>query len=243
MKNFLAASTAALALTLCAGGAALAAKGDCGQPQSTGEKPNTSDALFTLRAGVGALTCDPWVCDVDSNGKINAGDALRILKFAVGQAGITLSCPPQTTTTTTTSSSTTTLPPALTWTQIQSIFEQSCAGPVCHTQGGNQGGMSDLDDYDDGYEETVNADSECVVCKAANECSGDYTGPGCVPTAYEKRVIPGDPDASFLIRKLEGTGDCKADVGSCTMPMLSVPLSQEVIDGIRAWIAGGAPKN
>ncbi|HYC53477.1 MAG TPA: hypothetical protein VEL28_00860 [Candidatus Binatia bacterium] len=225
MKNLLVAGTAVLALSVMTAGLANAANGDCGQPQSNGSKPNTSDALYTLRAAVGALACPMWVCNVDNNGSINAGDALRILKFAVGQQGVVLDCPDEPTTTTTTTSSTTTLPAALTWTQIQEIFETTCAGPLCHTQGGNQGGMSDLDDYDKGYTETVNADSECVG------------------TATDKRVLPGDADASFLIHKLEGTADCKSEVGSYQMPMLADPLDQEVIDGIRAWIEGGAPKN
>lgn len=241
MKKLLAASMTVLAMTTY--GSAHAGLGDCGQPQSVGTKPNASDALYTLRAAVGSLTCPLWVCNVDNNLSITAGDALRILKFAVGQAGITLICPPIPTTTTSTSSTTTTLAPAFTWTQVQEIFESSCSDELCHGDGGNQGGMQDLDDYDKGYAETVNADSECEICKQANMCSGTFPGGGCQPTSFSKRVVPGDPDASFLIAKLEGTSDCKGEVGSCTMPMLEDPLDQATIDGIRAWIAAGAPKN
>jgi hypothetical protein len=51
------------------------------------------------------------------------------------------------------------------------------------------------------------------------------------------RVIPGDPDNSFIIRKLEGTqtlGDRMPDGGPY--------LPQSTIDAIRQWIANGAPQ-
>lgn len=50
------------------------------------------------------------------------------------------------------------------------------------------------------------------------------------------RVVPGDPGASFLIQKLEGTqtlGD--------RMPQFAPPLPQATIDEIRQWIQNGAP--
>lgn len=49
------------------------------------------------------------------------------------------------------------------------------------------------------------------------------------------RVVPGNPDASFLIRKLEGTqtlGD--------RMPQFGPYLPQATIDEIRLWILNGA---
>lgn len=49
------------------------------------------------------------------------------------------------------------------------------------------------------------------------------------------RVTPGDPDASYLIRKLEGT----AAVGA-QMPLGQPPLPQATIAVIRQWIANGA---
>lgn len=50
------------------------------------------------------------------------------------------------------------------------------------------------------------------------------------------RVVPGNPDASLLIRKLEGTqtlGD--------RMPQFGPYLPQATIDEIRLWIQNGAP--
>jgi len=49
-----------------------------------------------------------------------------------------------------------------------------------------------------------------------------------------QRVNPGNPDLSYLIRKLENTGN----VG--VMPPTGM-LPQTVIDGIRLWIENGAP--
>lgn len=50
-----------------------------------------------------------------------------------------------------------------------------------------------------------------------------------------RRVQPGNPDASYLIQKLEGT----AAVGS-RMPLNAPALPQATIDVIRQWIADGA---
>lgn len=72
--------------------AVFAAKGDCGQPSSTGATPKSSDALFVLKAAVGTVDCDLCVCDVTNDAKVTSTDALRILKKAVGQ-DVTLSCP------------------------------------------------------------------------------------------------------------------------------------------------------
>jgi hypothetical protein len=51
------------------------------------------------------------------------------------------------------------------------------------------------------------------------------------------RVTPGDPDASYLIQKLEG----RASVGG-QMPLGQPPLPQATIAVIRQWIANGAPQ-
>ena len=51
------------------------------------------------------------------------------------------------------------------------------------------------------------------------------------------RVEPGDPDNSYLIRKLEGTASTGA-----RMPFGGAPLDQSVIDDIRQWISSGADR-
>ncbi len=51
------------------------------------------------------------------------------------------------------------------------------------------------------------------------------------------RVAPNDPDASYLVHKIEGT----AAVGG-RMPLLQDPLEPDVIAAIREWIAAGAAR-
>jgi len=53
------------------------------------------------------------------------------------------------------------------------------------------------------------------------------------------RVNPGDPDASYLIRKLEGG----PGITGSRMPQGGPFLSQATIDMIRQWISDGAPNN
>ena len=53
------------------------------------------------------------------------------------------------------------------------------------------------------------------------------------------RVDPGNPDASYLIRKLEGGPDIIGD----QMPLDRIPLDQKTINVIRVWITQGAPRN
>ena len=52
------------------------------------------------------------------------------------------------------------------------------------------------------------------------------------------RVAPGDPDRSFLLRKLEGT--LAAGEGE-PMPRVGATLDPPLIDLVRRWIAAGAP--
>jgi mono/diheme cytochrome c family protein len=53
------------------------------------------------------------------------------------------------------------------------------------------------------------------------------------------RVKPGDPDNSYLIRKLEGT----AGISGSRMPLGGPFLDQATIDQVRSWIAAGAQNN
>jgi mono/diheme cytochrome c family protein len=90
-------------------------------------------------------------------------------------------------------------------------------------------------------------------------CSGCHTGPagGALPAGLDLTslsmsftglvgvpsrqnaaldlVEPGDPDNSYLIRKIEGT----ATTGS-RMPLFGGALDQNTIDAIRQWITDGA---
>lgn len=52
------------------------------------------------------------------------------------------------------------------------------------------------------------------------------------------RIDPGNPDASYLIRKLEGG----PDIAGAQMPRGRTPLPQDVINAIRVWAARGAQR-
>ena len=101
--------------------------------------------------------------------------------------------------------------------QIQTeIFDVDCATSGCHAGSGSFGGL-DLSSVDDSYTNLVG-----------------------VPATLDEnllRVDPGNPDESFLIHKLEGTG-----AGS-QMPLNAQPLSDDEIQLVRDWIAEGAPRS
>jgi hypothetical protein len=90
---------------------------------------------------------------------------------------------------------------------------------------------------------------DCLTsaCHGGTFLSGGYDlrtyeglfGPGDVAEIFGIcNVVPGDPDASFLIEKL------LANPRSGTrMPQNRPALSDEEIDMIRTWIADGAPDN
>lgn len=105
---------------------------------------------------------------------------------------------------------------------MQSILAANCASRTCHGNGGDQGGLADLDDYDLAYSHLVNAPSTGV--------SG------------MDRVEPFDASNSYLMHKLDGTQTSVGGSGS-QMPLLGSPLSITERNGIRAWITAGATKN
>ena len=53
-----------------------------------------------------------------------------------------------------------------------------------------------------------------------------------------KRIAPGDPDNSYLVRKIQGTG-----IVANRMPLGAPPLSQQEIDLVRQWVLEGAADN
>lgn len=74
---------------------ALAARGDCSQPISSGASPTATDCLTILGAAVGTTTCAPYpdcVCAPKGTLPTSATDALVCLSAAVG-GGATLACP------------------------------------------------------------------------------------------------------------------------------------------------------
>jgi len=106
-------------------------------------------------------------------------------------------------------------PPTVTLAQIQSdIFTPHCAS--CHTgTGGSLPGSMNLT--------SATASRTALV----NVTSVDE------PTF--KRVLPGNPDDSYIIHKLEGT-----QVVGSRMPLGGPFLDQAQIDEVRSWIQAGA---
>jgi hypothetical protein len=106
-------------------------------------------------------------------------------------------------------------PPPLSQLQGQ-IVTRSCVFSSCHSGAGAAGG---LDLKTGAFDHLVNAKSMQVPSKL--------------------RVVPGDPDASYLMEKLTSS---KPTVGQ-RMPPNSDPLPDEELEMFREWIAGGALNN
>ncbi len=100
--------------------------------------------------------------------------------------------------------------------QLQAdIFSPICA--QCHTGGGAPEGLR-LDSEQSSYDSLVNQPS------------------GQQPSVL--RVAPGDPEGSYLLRKLEGADG----IDGGQMPLGMSPLSATRIAQVRDWIENGAPR-
>jgi len=98
------------------------------------------------------------------------------------------------------------------------VFTPSCAKSGCHTGAGAQAGL--------------NLDPGSSWGALVNIVSSQDT--------LRTRVIPMDPDGSFLIQKLEGT----PGIIGARMPADGPPyLQQTTVDVIRQWIQDGALMN
>lgn len=73
----------------------------------------------------------------------------------------------------------------------------------------------------------------------ANVAYGELVNAQSSDKAAAVRVVPGNPNDSYLIQKLEG----RSDIVGGRMPLGGPFLSQADIDVIRAWIAQGAQNN
>lgn len=151
---------AALAAALLPAMPADAAKGDCGQPQSTGTKPSAGDCLYVLKSAVKVVSCELCVCDVNNSGTLTATDGLQCLRKAVGLT-VTLTCPscsPVTTTTLASTGSTTSTSTTSTTTTL----------PVnCTTNG-------DCSALPDGFRCNPNTDTCEKPCTRDNDCKDFY---------------------------------------------------------------------
>lgn len=100
-------------------------------------------------------------------------------------------------------------------TEIAPILASSCA--TCHLTGQEAGNMS-----------LVPAQALANLVDVPSK-----EAPGLV------RVVPGNPDKSYLVMKLEGTQIAHGGTGA-QMPFGAPPLSADKIAKIRQWIAEGA---
>lgn len=107
--------------------------------------------------------------------------------------------------------------PPTTLSQIQSqVFTPSCARVGCHTGSGQAG-----------------------LILSTGAARGNLVN---VPSSQQpalSRVVPGNAEASYLVRKIRGD----ASITGARMPISAAPLTQSQIDGIIQWINDGAPAN
>lgn len=103
---------------------------------------------------------------------------------------------------------------------LQPIFTASCTAATCHdTQ--TQAASLNLT-AGRAYASLVGVSSQHAACVTF------------------QRVLPAEPDQSFLVFKLDGTGACFAGV---PMPKNAARLPAAQIQLVREWIAGGAKHN
>jgi len=101
--------------------------------------------------------------------------------------------------------------------EIQPIFDLTCALAGCHSTGSASGGL----------------------VLAAGSAFDNLVG---VPSSQQpavSHVASGDPDNSYLVRKIEGA----AGISGGRMPLNRTPLTAAQIASIRTWIAEGAQNN
>jgi hypothetical protein len=101
------------------------------------------------------------------------------------------------------------------------VFEKSCAFSGCHGTTNPQAGLVLVGD--DAYQQ--------LVGRPASTSSAKFAG--------KKLVVPGAPETSFLMDKIEG----KLGPGEgAAMPYLRPALRPEQVEAIRKWILAGAPR-
>ena len=116
--------------------------------------------------------------------------------------------------------------------RVRAIFESSCSG-YCHAGGRDVGPSLILAPHDGSPPDLLDRPSRQVPRMML--------------------IVPGDPDASYLIRKIDGAmgalPECVSDARQCGIPMPyawrdgvpAVVMPPEQRDLIRRWIAAGAP--
>jgi len=107
-----------------------------------------------------------------------------------------------------------------TFSSIQSnVFNTSCASSLCH---GTAAGTLTL----------TPGNSFAQLVNVRSAADGDHA-----PKFF--RVLPGQPDSSFLVIKITHPSGAQGEL----MPPGLPPLTQNQLNAIRTWITNGAPNN
>ena len=110
--------------------------------------------------------------------------------------------------------------PTLTWIQAN-VFGKICVN--CHVPGGA---------------------AEFMPLNTAQAAHANLVGQTSLEVPPMLRVSPGDPNASYLVWKIEGQGPAGEPIAGERMPPPSAgepALPDETIAAIRQWILNGAP--
>lgn len=114
-------------------------------------------------------------------------------------------------------------PQTSTFQRIQAeVFDVSCSSDSCHSSFGQAGDM--ILDTDHSWD-------ALILHEPANPIAAAHGW---------MRVMPGEPEQSFLVAKLTHTLAAGEGLG---MPYNAAPLEAGTIEIIKAWIAAGAPKD
>lgn len=119
-------------------------------------------------------------------------------------------------------------PPTAEWPSIFEFFQGGC---VINCHDGDESSESFMESQLDLSDEAV-----AYAALVSAQAQGDECG-GADPARV--LVVPGDPDASLLIDKLDGSTTC----GDAMPPGNGFQLTEEYIAPIREWIMNGAPES
>jgi len=113
-----------------------------------------------------------------------------------------------------------------TWASIYDrVIAENCAQEFCHLPSDPAGAL-DMSTADLAYTSLVGV-----------EAMGDH----CAGMGI--RIVPGDPDNSLVVHKIEGSAEPDGTpLCGDRMPYLRDPLPDQWIAQIRVWIAAGAPR-
>jgi hypothetical protein len=108
---------------------------------------------------------------------------------------------------------------------IAPLIAEKCATSGCHDAETREHGM-DLSTGDSIYGSWVN-----------------HNGLSHCRNTLEPRVVPGDPEASYVYRKVTGDLECSGSLSQAMPPPPLDPLTTEEVALLAAWIRGGATKD